>query len=156
MELTDDHGLRCPKCQRQFWSTPKTRGAILDASVRRDAACHGCLLKDEAKTDGCRSSVVFLNFFRNRLLLLERLDLDLEDYFRWQRNGTPSESRLAARQAFDEHRRLVQVRRDRLYGPTVAKVADLLQRRRRRTPASKWCGPSGYQTCQHMSVFPRP
>src|SRR5262249_19367176 len=97
------------------------------ASVRRDPACRGCSLQDESKTDGCRSSVVFLNFFRNRLLLLERLDLDLEDYFRWQRNGTASESRLAAREAFNEHRRLVQERRDRLYGPVVGKVAELLQ-----------------------------
>jgi hypothetical protein len=127
VELTDDHGLRCPKCQRQFWSTPKTRDAILDATVHRDPACHGCALQNDSNTDGCRSSVVFLNFFRNRLLLLDRLDLDLEDYFRWQRNGAASQSRPAAWQAFTEHRRLVQERRDRLYVPPVGKVADLLQ-----------------------------
>src|SRR5262252_6393573 len=33
LQLTDDRGLRCGRCNRQFWSTPKTRDAILDATV---------------------------------------------------------------------------------------------------------------------------
>src|SRR5262249_34197020 len=57
---------------RQFWSTPKTRAAILDATVRRDPACHGCALEHSPDPDACRGSAVFLNFFRNRVLLLER------------------------------------------------------------------------------------
>jgi hypothetical protein len=126
LELTDDHGLRCCRCQRQFWSTPKTRDAILEATLRRDPACRGCPLEHSPNTDGCRSSVTFLNFFRNRVLLLERLDLDLDDYFRWQRGGPGSAMRTAVRQAFASHRRLVCEERDRQHGPAVAKVADLL------------------------------
>jgi serine/threonine protein kinase len=127
LQLTDDRGLRCTRCNRQFWSTPKTRDAILDATVRHDPACHGCPLEHNPDPAGCRSSAVFLNFFRNRVLLLERLDLDLEDYLRWQRDEAPSGTRQAARQAFDEHRRQVREQRDRLPGPSVQKIFDLLQ-----------------------------
>jgi hypothetical protein len=139
LELTDDRGLRCTRCNRQFWSTPKTRDAILDATVRHDPACYGCPLEHSPDPDGCRTSAVFLNFFRNRVLLLERLDLDLEDYLRWRRDEAPpavagpgdhatagSGTRQAARQAFDEHRRQLQERRDRLPGPSVQKIFDLL------------------------------
>src|SRR5262249_10607863 len=84
LELTDDRGLRCRHCGRQFWSTPKTRDAILEATLRRDPACAGCEYEHSPDTEGCRASAVFLNFFRNRVLLLERLDLDLEDYLRWR------------------------------------------------------------------------
>ena len=42
LELTDDRGLRCVRCGRQFWSTPKTRDAILEATLRHDPACGGC------------------------------------------------------------------------------------------------------------------
>src|SRR5262249_17040758 len=75
---------------------------------------------------GCLGSATFLSFFRNRVLLLERLDLDMEDYLRWRRDPAASGARKAARQAFDAHRGLVQERRDRLPGPSVAKVSDLL------------------------------
>jgi hypothetical protein len=126
LQLTDDRGLRCGKCNRQFWSTPRTREAILEATLGNDAACHGCAFEHRADPGRCRASAVFLNFFRNRVLLLERLDLDLEDYLRWQHGGSPG-ARLAARQAFDEHRRLLAERRERLPGPAVRKVADLLQ-----------------------------
>ena len=44
-------------------------------------------LEHSPQSDGCRDSAVFLNFFRNRVLLLERLDLDLDDYLRWRRIG---------------------------------------------------------------------
>src|SRR5207244_906405 len=81
----DDRGLRCSRCHRQFWSTPKTRDAILEATLRRDPACRGCAFEHNADPDSCLHSAVFLNFFRNRVLLLERLDLDLEDYLRWRR-----------------------------------------------------------------------
>jgi serine/threonine protein kinase len=127
LQLTDDRGLRCSHCNRQFWSTPKTRDAILEATLRHDPACHGCPLEQGPDPDGCRGSAVFLNFFRNRVLLLERLDLDLEDYLRWNRNEAPSGERQAARQAFDEHRRLLLERRDQLPGPSVRKICDLLQ-----------------------------
>jgi serine/threonine protein kinase len=127
LQLTDDRGLRCCRCNRQFWSTPKTRDAILQATLRHDPACRGCALEHRPDAEGCRTSAVFLNFFRNRVLLLERLDLDLEDYLRWRREGTPSQMRQAARQAFDEHRRLLQERRDRLSGPSVQKIFDLVQ-----------------------------
>jgi hypothetical protein len=126
LQLTDDRGLRCSRCHRQFWSTPKTRDAILEATLRRDPACRGCAFEHSPDPGGCLSSAVFLNFFRNRVLLLERLDLDLEDYLRWRRDPGASGSRKAARQAFDEHRRLAQERRDHLPGPSIAKVADLL------------------------------
>jgi serine/threonine protein kinase len=68
---------------------------------------------------------VFLNFFRNRVLLLERLDLDMEDYMRWAHHEGPSLARQAAHQAFAEHRRLLREQRDRLPGPVVQKVFDL-------------------------------
>src|SRR5262249_45136104 len=77
LELTDDRGLRCSRCQRQFWSTPKTRDSILEATLRHDPACHGCAYEHHPNIEPCRNSAVFLNFFRNRVLLLERLDLDL-------------------------------------------------------------------------------
>jgi hypothetical protein len=125
LELTDDRGLRCGRCQRQFWSTPKTRDAILEATLRHDPACRGCALEHNPDPAGCRQSAVFLNFFRNRVLLLERLDLDLEDYLLWRRGAAPAVSRRAAREAFDEHRRLVQERREGLPGPSVRKIADL-------------------------------
>jgi hypothetical protein len=127
LELTDDRGLRCPRCQRQFWSTPKTRDAILDATLRRDAACRGCPNEHNATPDGCRPTAVFLNFFRNRLLLFERLDLDLDDYLRWQRDPAAAGPRRAARRAFEEHRRRLEERRASLPGPSVAKTADLLR-----------------------------
>jgi hypothetical protein len=125
LELTDDRGLRCCRCHRQFWSTPKTRDAILEATLRHDAACRGCALENSPDPDGCRGSAVFLNFFRNRVLLLERLDLDLEDYLRWTRDELPPNRRQAARQAFEEHRRLLRERRGGLTGPSVQKIFDL-------------------------------
>jgi hypothetical protein len=127
LQLTDDRGLRCCRCHRQFWSTPKTRDAILGATLGRDPACRSCALEHSSHPDGCRSAAVFLSFFRNRVLLLERLDLDLDDYLRWQRGAEASGPRQAARQAFETHRRLRQERRDRLQGPSVAKLFDLLQ-----------------------------
>jgi serine/threonine protein kinase len=126
LQLTDDRGLRCSRCHRQFWSTPKTRDAILEATLRRDPACRGCAFEHSPHLDGCLGSATFLSFFRNRVLLLERLDLDLEDYLRWRGDPAASGARKAAWQAFDAHRRLVQDRRDRLPGPSVAKVSDLL------------------------------
>jgi serine/threonine protein kinase len=137
LQLTDDRGLRCSRCQRQFWSTPKTREAILDASLRRDPACQGCPLEHSPHADGCRNAAVFLTFFSNRVLLLERLDLDLDDYLRWnprlappsqggEKGGAVSSSRPAARQAFEVHRQRLDERRNRLQGPSVAKIADLL------------------------------
>jgi hypothetical protein len=125
LELTDDRGLRCSRCQRQFWSTPKTREAILEATLRYDPACHGCALEHNPRPDGCRESAVFLNFFRDRVLLLERLDLDLEDYLRWRRDETTSAQRASARKTFERHRRLVQERNERLPGPSAARVAEL-------------------------------
>src|SRR5262245_42055523 len=125
LELTDDRGLRCSRCQRQFWSTPKTRESILEASLRRDPACRGCALEHSDSAAGCRESAAFVNFFRNRVLLLERLDLDLEDYLRWRRGEGPAEGRQAAREAFDRHRGLVQERLERLPGPSAARVAEL-------------------------------
>lgn len=127
LQLTDDRGLRCRHCNRQFWSTPKTRDAILEATLRHDPACHGCPLEHSPNPEGCRGSAIFLNFFRNRVLLLERLDLDLEDYLRWQRDEASSGMRQAARQAFDEHRRLLLERREQLPGPSVRKISELLQ-----------------------------
>jgi hypothetical protein len=126
LQLTDDRGLRCGRCGRQFWSTPKTRDAILEATLRHDPACGGCAFEHSPHTDGCRDAAVFLNFFRDRVLLLERLDLDLEDYLRWRRDLGPAVARPEARQAFEAHQRLVQERRDRLPGPAVARIADLL------------------------------
>jgi hypothetical protein len=125
LQLTDDRGLRCPRCGRQFWSTPRTREAILEATLRHDAACRGCALENSPRPDGCRGSAVFLNFFRNRVLLLERLDLDLDDYLRWRSDSATSEARQAARAAFDRHRRLVQERHEKLPGPSAARVAEL-------------------------------
>ena len=87
-----------------------TRDAILEATLRRDPACRGCAFEHNSDPEGCLGSAVFLNFFRNRVLLLERLDLDLDDYLRWRRDPGASGSRKAARQAFDEHRRLLQER----------------------------------------------
>jgi hypothetical protein len=127
LELTNDRGLRCSRCQRQFWSTPKTRDGILDATLRRDPACRGCALEQSPHTDDCRRSALFLNFFRNRVLLLERLDLDLEDYLRWGRGNAAAGARKAARQAFEQHARLLHERRAQLPGPSVAKTADLLR-----------------------------
>src|SRR5262249_60936555 len=77
--------------------------------------------------DACRSSAVFLNFFRNRVLLLERLDLDLEDYLRWTREPGTSSRRQTARQAFDQHRGLLQERREQLPASSVGKIAALLR-----------------------------
>jgi hypothetical protein len=125
LELTDDRGLRCGRCQRQFWSTPKTREAILEVSLRRDPACRGCPLEHSDRADGCRGSAVFLNFFRNRVLLLERLDLDLEDYLRWRRGEGSGDARKTAREAFDRHRRLARERQEGLPGPSAAAVAEL-------------------------------
>jgi serine/threonine protein kinase len=127
LQLTDDRGLRCSRCNRQFWSTPRTREAILEATLAHDPACQGCAFESRGDGQRCRTSAVFLNFFRNRVLLLERLDLDLEDYLRWQRGGGPAGTRQSARQAFAEHRRLWEDRRERLPGQAVRKVADLLQ-----------------------------
>src|SRR5262249_58940092 len=97
----------------------------LEAPLRQDPACAGCALEHSPHTDGCRDSAVFLNFFGNRVLLLERLDLDLDDYVRWRQDPTPSNARKEARQAFDAHRRMAEERRDRLPGPSVARIADL-------------------------------
>jgi hypothetical protein len=125
LQLTDDRGLRCRRCNRQFWSTPKTRDAILEATLRHDAACSGCALENSPDPDSCRSSAVFLNFFRNRVLLLERLDLDLDDYLRWAHHEGSPPTRQAAHRAFEEHRRLLRQRRDQLPGAAVGKVFDL-------------------------------
>jgi hypothetical protein len=125
LQLTDDHGLRCSRCHRQFWSTPKTRDAILDATLRHDPACRGCPLEHQPSSEECRGTAAFLNFFRNRVLLLERLDLDLDDYYRWQRGGPSHVMRAPTRQAYDEHRRQARDRRDRLYGTAIGKIADL-------------------------------
>jgi serine/threonine protein kinase len=127
LELTDDRGLRCARCQRQFWSTPKTRDSILTATLRHDPACHGCAYEHRADSEACRTSAVFLNFFRNRVLLLERLDLDLDDYLRWTRDAGLSATRQAARQAFDRHVSLLAERRAQLPSPSVAKVSDLMR-----------------------------
>jgi hypothetical protein len=124
LELTDDPGLRCPRCGRQHWSTPKTRDAILDATLRRDPACRGCPAERSPTTQECRKSAAFLSFFRNRVLLLERLDLDLDDYLRWRRDPAAAGPRVAARQAFEQHRRLLQERHRKL-PPLVAKIAEL-------------------------------
>jgi hypothetical protein len=126
LQLTDDRGLRCSRCHRQFWSTPKTREAILEASLRRDPACRDCPLQQSPHADGCKNAAVFLSFFNNRVLLLERLDLDLDDYLRWKRETAASSSRQAARQAFEVHRQRLDERRNRLRGPSVAKILDLL------------------------------
>jgi hypothetical protein len=67
---------------------------------------------------------VFLNFFRNRVLLLERLDLDLEDYLRWAHYEGSPVTRQDAHRAFEEHRRLLRQRRDQLPG-AAGKVFDL-------------------------------
>jgi hypothetical protein len=125
LQLTDDRGLRCSRCNRQFWSTPKTRDAILEATLRHDAACRGCAFEHSPDPDGCRTSAVFLNFFRNRVLLLERLDLDLEDYLRWVHHEGSMTARQAAHRVFEEHRQLLRQRRDQLPGPAVGKVFDL-------------------------------
>ena len=127
LQLTDDRGLRCGRCHRQFWSTPRTLDAILEATLRHDAACRGCALENSPDPDGCRTSAVFLNFFRNRVLLLERLDLDLEDYLRWTRDELPPSRRQAARQAFEEHRLLLRERRGRMPDPSVQKIFDLMR-----------------------------
>jgi serine/threonine protein kinase len=127
LELTDDCGLRCNRCQRQFWSTPKTRDAILEATLRRDPACRGCAFEHSRDAAHCRQLSVFLNFFRNRVLLLERLDLDLDDYFRWQRGSLPVGSRKVAQQAFHDHLLVLHERRERLPGPSVRKIAELLR-----------------------------
>jgi hypothetical protein len=125
LQLTDDRGLRCVRCGRQFWSTPKTRDAILEATLRHDPACGGCAFEHSPHTDGCREATAFLSFFRNRVLLLERLDLDLDDYLRWRCAG-PAGPRQEARQAFEAHRSLAEARRRQQPGHAVAKVADLL------------------------------
>jgi hypothetical protein len=127
LELTDDCGLKCSRCQRQFWSTPKTRDAILEATLRRDPACRGCDFEHSRDAGNCRQLSVFLNFFRNRVLLLERLDLDLDDYLRWQRGALPAGNRKAAQQAFHDHLFLIHERRERLPGPSVRKIAELLR-----------------------------
>jgi hypothetical protein len=127
LELTDDRGLRCPRCGRQFWSTPKTRDAILEATLRRDPGCRGCPQEHSGSAEGCRASAVFLSFFRNRVLLLERLDLDLDDYLRWQRDATAAGSRPVARQAFEQHRLALQGRRDEAARPLVGQIAELLR-----------------------------
>jgi serine/threonine protein kinase len=127
LQLTDDRGLRCSRCNRQFWSTPKTREAILQATLGHDPACQGCALENRPRPDGCQTAATFLNFFRNRVLLLERLDLDLEDYLRWQQGHGSAGMRQAARQAFDQHRQRLEECRERLPGPSVRKVADLLR-----------------------------
>src|SRR5262249_55063282 len=57
--------------------------------------------------------------------LLERLDLDLEDYLRWGRGEGSSDTRRATRQAFDRHRLLLRQRQEQLPGPSVARVAEL-------------------------------
>jgi hypothetical protein len=125
LQLTDDYGLRCNRCHRQFWSTPKTRDAILAATLRHDPACQGCPLEKNADANGCRQAAAFLNFFRNRVLLLERLDLDLDDYLRWRRGLSAAGVRQRARQAFDEHQRLLQERQAQLPSPPVARIASL-------------------------------
>src|SRR5262249_7565142 len=86
----------------------------------------GCALEHSSNLDGCRRSAVFLSFFRNRVLLLERLDLDLDDYLRWKRTlGSPGQ-RQAARHAFETHRPQLENRRKQLQGASVAKIADLM------------------------------
>jgi hypothetical protein len=136
LELTDDRGLRCTRCQRQFWSTPKTREGILEATLRHDPACQGCPHQHDARPDACKHAAVFLNFFRNRVLVLERLDLDLDDYLRWSQQGsakagsmvTPGQQRRAsAREAFEQHRALLLQRQEAWPGLSVAKTAELLR-----------------------------
>jgi hypothetical protein len=126
LQLTDDRGLRCTRCHRQFWPTPKTRDAIVGATLRRDRACHGCPLEHSPDMEGCRSSALFLSFFRNRVLLLERLDLDLDDYLRWKRDAGPRGVRRATRQRLEAHRRAGQERRAQFQGASLAKIADLM------------------------------
>jgi serine/threonine protein kinase len=126
LQLTDDRGLRCSRCHRQFWPTPKTRDAIVEATLRRDPACQGCPQEHSPDIEGCRSSAFFLSFFRNRVLLLERLDIDLDDYLRWKRDAGLSGARQATRQRFDAHRSLVEEQRAQLQGASLAKIADLM------------------------------
>src|SRR5262249_59574310 len=59
LQLTDDRGLRCGRCNRQFWPTPKTKDAILGATLRRDPACRGCALEHSPDPEGCRRSAAF-------------------------------------------------------------------------------------------------
>lgn len=101
-------------------------------------ACQGCPLEHSPHPDGCRNASVFLSFFRNRVLLLERLDLDLDDYLRWkreagkegrsfeERGAVPISPRGAAQRSFEVHSHCLEERRARLQGPSVVKLADLL------------------------------
>jgi hypothetical protein len=136
LELTDDRGLRCTRCQRQFWSTPKTRDSILEATLRRDPACQGCPHQHDVRAEACKHAAIFLNFFRNRVLVLERLDLDLDDYLRWSQQASVSGGsrvtsgplrRTSARAAFEHHLALLRQRQEAGPSPSVAKTADLLR-----------------------------
>jgi hypothetical protein len=136
LELTDDRGLRCTRCQRQFWSTPKTRDSILETTLRNDSACQGCPHQHDVHPDACKSTALFLNFFRNRVLLLERLDLDLDDYLRWSQQGSNVansnaisgvERRASARVAFEQHRTALRQRQEEWPGPSAARTAELLR-----------------------------
>lgn len=72
----DDRGLLCPNCQQTHHLSKEKKREIERATARRDAGCEGCTQTDEE----CRKSATILNFFLARVLALELLDLDLEDF----------------------------------------------------------------------------
>ncbi len=104
----DERRLVCRNCGSRHSVSDGTRQRILEASVRRDpAACAGC---PHSTTDGkpeeCLRKTVFLNFFPSRVLVFERLDVDLHDYLEWEQRALAPPGRQRAWQRFGRHRKI--------------------------------------------------
>ena len=80
----DDRSLACGGCGRRFSAVPERKDEIVRATARKDDGCEGCTASD----DECRRSAHFLNFFPARVLVLDLLDLDLEDYLLAAQDGS--------------------------------------------------------------------
>lgn len=109
----DDRCLVCPTCQehhRQAEYREAYKDAILRATVQKDEACAGCPHREVEGAAACLEGARVLNFFPARMLLLELLDLDLEDYLRWSKLHQPPRQRGQAWRRFQEHTKALKER----------------------------------------------
>jgi hypothetical protein len=95
---------RHPGCDNRFPDSPAARRELLLATAGKDTACQGCPLRG-GPPEKCLATADFLNFFPSRMLLLELLDLDLDEYLRGRAAKLRSGASARVRDRFGEHLR---------------------------------------------------
>jgi serine/threonine protein kinase len=97
--------LKCERCGGRYFFSQQERRRIRLATVQRDEACGECQHRHDPEQRECQRASTFISFYCNRALLLERLDLDLEDYLNWSQASVSvlPANRPAAVRAFKRH-----------------------------------------------------